>query len=150
MTSSTGLYNPILVRISTLEAAYRKNPIMMFFERIGIAALLSVSLVGCVIVADHDWDGSDYNDDWQVRQQTNRDYIADLAIGAPVELIKADLGKADFSEAFSYSDQSILVLRYRTQHEKSDGETKNNETTPLIFVNGQLAGWGDRALEEYL
>lgn len=123
---------------------------MMFFERIGIAALLSVSLVGCVIVADHDWDESDYNDDWQVRQQTNRDYIADLAIGAPVELIKTDLGKADFSEAFSYSDQSVLVLRYRTQHEKSDGETKSNETTPLIFVNGQLAGWGDRALAEYL
>jgi hypothetical protein len=56
------------------------------------------------------------------------------------------LGAPDFSEAFSKKDDSYRVLFYRTQHEHSDGETTKDETTPLVFKNDRLIGWGQDAL----
>lgn len=38
------------------------------------------------------------------------------------------------------------VLFFRTQHRHSDGETSRDETTPLVFRNDTLIGWGDDVL----
>jgi hypothetical protein len=34
-------------------------------------------------------------------------------------------------------------LFYRTQRKHSDGETTRDETTPLVFRDNRLIGWGD-------
>ena len=111
------------------------------------AVIATTLLTGCVIVTDRDdWDDSD---DWRNRQETNREYIADLALGLSINDVRADLGSPDLSEAYREGNDNIVVLRYRTQHESSDGETTRDETTPLVFVNGELKGWGERAARDY-
>lgn len=42
-----------------------------------------------------------------------------------------------------------MILRYRTHHRHSDGETTRDETTPLVFVDGTLAAWGEASLVDY-
>ncbi|MDX1569614.1 MAG: DUF3192 domain-containing protein [Xanthomonadales bacterium] len=108
-----------------------------------------IALSGCVIVTDRDdWEDSD-RDSWSERQRDNREYIADLRLGTPVEHVRSDLGRPDFSESFIDDQGSqVLVLRYRTHHRHSDGETTADETTPLVFINDELIGWGENALPE--
>jgi hypothetical protein len=38
------------------------------------------------------------------------------------------------------------VLYYRTHRTHSDGETTKDETTPLVFKDSALIGWGMDAL----
>lgn len=113
------------------------------------AMLLLPLLASCVIVTDPDWDEWEDGDrsSWRERQDDNRAYIAGLRIGTPVEHIRSDLGSPDYSEAYGAHDgREVLILRYRTHHRHSDGETSRDETTPLVFVDGSLAGWGENAL----
>ena len=56
------------------------------------------------------------------------------------------LGAPDFSEAFQHNDDNYRVLYYRTQHRHSDGDTTIDETTPLVFKNDHLIGWGEDIL----
>lgn len=109
----------------------------------------AISLSGCVIVTDPDGDWSSYGDAWEHRQEDNRDYITDLRVGAPMEQVRSELGRPDYSEGFSSDGQEVIVLRYRTHHRHSDGETTYDETTPLVFVDGALAGWGENAVRDY-
>ncbi|PKL94995.1 MAG: hypothetical protein CVV18_07155, partial [Gammaproteobacteria bacterium HGW-Gammaproteobacteria-8] len=51
-----------------------------------------------------------------------------------------------FSEAFTIDGVAHRVLFYRTQRVEGDGVTTRDETTPLVFVEGRLAGWGETAL----
>ena len=51
------------------------------------------------------------------------------------------------SEAFMDDGEEVRVLFYRTNHKHSDGETTRDETTPLVFRNDQLVGWGTRVYE---
>jgi hypothetical protein len=39
------------------------------------------------------------------------------------------------------------VLLYRTRLVREDGRTTRDETTPLVFVDGELVGWGESAVE---
>lgn len=111
------------------------------------AVIATTLLTGCVIVTDRDdWER---DNDWRDRQEHNRQYIADLALGLSINDVRADLGSPDLSEAYREGNDDIVVLRYRTQHESSDGETTRDETTPLVFVNGELNGWGERAARDY-
>ena len=43
--------------------------------------------------------------------------------------------------------EEVQVLFYRTNHKHSDSGTTRDETTPLVFRNDQLAGWGTRVYE---
>ncbi len=110
-----------------------------------LSLLLVAGLSGCVIVADgDDWDD---HDNWRETQSYNRAAIADLALGTPVNEVRERLGAPEFSEGVSQNGRDFLVLRYRTQHRHSDGDTTADETTPLVFENGRLVGWGDVALQ---
>lgn len=110
---------------------------------------LSLGLTGCVIVTD-DHDDWDDRASWEERQEDNRDYIADLRPGMSLDLVRADLGRPDFSEGFTSEDgRSVVILRYRTHHRHGDGETTRDETTPLVFVDGQLKAWGENAVRDY-
>ncbi|MEM9303760.1 MAG: DUF3192 domain-containing protein [Pseudomonadota bacterium] len=122
---------------------------MKIYRSILAAALLPI-LSGCVIVTDSsDWDDYDGRASWKELQEDNRLYIADLRMGTTIDLVRADLGRPDFSEGYESNGEEIVILRYRTHHRHSDGETTRDETTPLVFVNGQLAGWGENVIQDY-
>jgi outer membrane protein assembly factor BamE (lipoprotein component of BamABCDE complex) len=108
-----------------------------------LAALAAVSVLsGCVIVAgDHEWN----HDDWEDQQQHNREAIARLDIGMERMTVLDRLGSPNFSEAYTRDGDEYRVLFFRTQHRHSDGDTTKDETTPLVFRNDKLIGWGDEA-----
>jgi hypothetical protein len=58
------------------------------------------------------------------------------------------LGLPADSEAFTDGDDEVRVLFYRTQRRHSDGDTTRDETTPLVFRNDLLVGWGDAVYAE--
>jgi len=111
---------------------------------LAVAGLLMFSLSGCIVVGGGDWD--DHDSDWQERQRDNQRVINQLEINDSRQSILEQLGAPDFSEAFSKDGEDYRVLFYRTQHEHSDGETSKDETTPLVFKNNLLVGWGVDAL----
>ncbi|WP_051202056.1 DUF3192 domain-containing protein [Ferrimonas senticii] len=84
--------------------------------------------------------------DWEQRQQRNAELISRLEYGKSNLEIMDQLGSADFTEAHTDQDgNQWLLLRYRTQHRRSDGLTSHDETTPLLFKNGKLVEWGQSA-----
>lgn len=105
------------------------------------AAGLAMALTGCVInVSD---DGVEWGEDWKERQEFNRQVISRLEIGQSRAEVEDRLGEPDFTEAYSRDGAEYHILHYRTQHRHSDGETTRDETTPLVFRDGRLEGWGD-------
>ncbi|WP_317929439.1 DUF3192 domain-containing protein [Halioxenophilus sp. WMMB6] len=111
-------------------------------------AVMLTLLSGCVIIdKDDSWDEESA---WHSRQESNNQIISQLDIGAERDRVVEQLGTPDFTEAFSLAGNNYYVLYYRTHWVKSDGETKKNETTPLIFLNGDLIGWGNTALENII
>ncbi|MDQ7049963.1 MAG: DUF3192 domain-containing protein [Enterobacterales bacterium] len=113
----------------------------------GLAALLLlVSLSGCIVVGGDSWRDDEH---WKQRQSQNRETIAALELGATRQSIVSQLGAPDLSEAFSRGQDQFRVLYYRTSHKHSDGNTTKDETTPLIFKNDLLVGWGNEALSSY-
>ena len=112
-----------------------------------LAALLMLG--GCVISVntDDDWE---HSDGWKARQRDNERTINSLEIGDSKVSIRDELGKPDFNESFIRNDQTYSVLYYRTRHVSSDGETTKDETTPLVFVEGSLVGWGESAIKHAL
>lgn len=108
-----------------------------------ISSTLFSGLSGCVIVA-RDHDGGD--DGWQDQQTDNRKQISDLELNTPRLDIIQKLGVPNFSEAFVKEADEYRVLFYRTQHIHSDGDTTKDETTPLVFKNDMLIGWGQDML----
>ncbi|MGB0496282.1 MAG: DUF3192 domain-containing protein [Kangiellaceae bacterium] len=110
-----------------------------------ISVLMAFSLSACIIVDRDNW--RDTDSEWKTRQKENKKIISQLELNDSRESIVSQLGAPDFSEAFSKGDKNYRVLFYRTNHEHSDGETTKDETTPLVFLNNSLVGWGQEALE---
>ncbi len=105
------------------------------------------ALSGCIIVADgDDWDDDYRDDNWRETQKYNREAIADLRLGSSIDEIRNQLGSPEMSEAVNTDGREFVILRYRTQHRHSDGDTTRDETTPLVFENDRLVGWGDVAI----
>ncbi len=110
-----------------------------------VALFSCLFLASCIIVTDRDEDGSG-NVDWRQIEAENRVLIADLQPGLSLAEVRTVLGDPQYSESFQHSDGQIVILRYRTQHRHSDGNTSLDETTPLVFRNGVLTGWGETAM----
>lgn len=85
---------------------------------------------------------------WREREIFNRKYIGRLELGTKSDEVLRLLGPPDLSEALKTKQGELVVYFYRTQHVKSDGVTTRDETTPLIFRNEQLIGWGDPAYKD--
>ena len=114
-----------------------KNALLVL---VGVAVLQ-----GCIIVdSDHGWNDSA---DWKHEQDRNVKNIGLSDLNSSRQDVLDIMGEPDFTEAFSRGDRDFYVLYYRTHRVKSDGETKKSETTPLVFENGKLIGWGDEALQ---
>jgi len=102
-------------------------------------ALLGATATGCVYV-----DGERVSSDhWRDEQRVNRAAIAGLALGTYRADVLRELGTPIDSEAFDRNGEEVRVLFYRTRHRNSDGETTRDETTPLVFENERLVGWGE-------
>ncbi|MBY6224543.1 DUF3192 domain-containing protein [Ferrimonas balearica] len=116
-----------------------------------VAVLLGLYLVFVVVVVSV-WEeapATPDNMDWDDRQKHNVAAIATLEPGLSKAIVLERLGNPDFSEALTDHDgHGIQVLRYRTHRTKGDGETTPDETTPLLFRDGVLFGWGETAFEQ--
>ncbi len=112
---------------------------MIRIARLFAIAIVTSSLSGCIIIGgEHGWDSGD----WKDEQNRNREMISQLEIGADRMDVLDRMGSPNFSEAYTREDDEYRVLFYRTQRRHSDGDTTRDETTPLVFRNDVLIGWG--------
>ena len=114
-----------------------------------ISLPLLFSMTGCVIVAtddahDMDWNSSK-DESWKQEQKTNNRHIASLSTGATYDDVRMLMGTPRFNEAFSEGADNYQVIFYRTRHVHGDNKTTKDECTPLIFKNGVLVGFGEKA-----
>lgn len=107
--------------------------------RLSFVALLATAASGCVFIDGEYVD----RDDWRGEQKDNREMISKLEIGMDRVSVVDKLGTPSDSEAFTGDAGEVRVLFYRTQRKHSDGETSRDETTPLVFEDDVLVGWGD-------
>lgn len=112
------------------------------------ALLLSTLLLGGCVVHVKDSDVNEREASWQRAERDNRDAIAALSLGMHIDDVRSRLGSPAFSEAFHGQRGEHRVLFYRTQRVHADGMTTREETTPLVFFEGKLTGWGSRAWAE--
>ncbi|MCG8464475.1 MAG: DUF3192 domain-containing protein [Xanthomonadales bacterium] len=119
------------------------------YKKISLLALVSSALLlgGCVIHVD---DSYDDEPNWREQQRDNQAQIQLLELGTSVQEVRERMGPADVTEAFQADGRDYRILRYRTQHRHADGETTPDETTPLLFENGRLVGWGTIAVNRTL
>jgi len=113
-----------------------------------ICALSALLLSGCYIsVRDDGSAWSREGDNWRQRQQRNQEAIDYLELGRSLGSVTDELGPADMTESFGRDGRTFRVLLYRTRLVREDGRTTRDETTPLVFVDGELVGWGESAVE---
>jgi hypothetical protein len=117
------------------------------FKAARLAALLltSTTLTGCVVAIGND--GFSDDEQWEQTQKRNDSYINSINLGATIAIIRADLGEPDYRDSFQRNGDTFEVLYYRTRHQNSDGKTTKDETTPLVFIDGHLVGYGSTAVE---
>jgi outer membrane protein assembly factor BamE (lipoprotein component of BamABCDE complex) len=120
-------------------------------HRLAITLVLAATLglQACVVAVDRDDDTDWRGTDWRETQERNRDAIARLDLGISQDEVISRLGAPDSSEAFSDGRFEYRLYFYRTRHRYSDGETTRDETTPLLFRDGALVGWGDEVMHEF-
>ena len=111
--------------------------------RITILLATLLFLQGCVIAVN----SGDWDDDWSKRQKQNAERLQALALGVGESAIREEFGEPDFTDAFVRDGDEFTVLYYRTHRRHHDGRTTRDETTPLVFVGGELVGWGDSAID---
>jgi len=96
--------------------------------------------------AERGWDEDDR--DWDDCEDDNRRALRYIDVGDTIDEISREFCRPDFRETMVRDDHAVEVLYFRTQHRHSDGDTTRDETTPLVFVDGALSGWGPAAYEE--
>lgn len=114
---------------------------MKILVQAGLAGFLAIFLSGCIVIGD-----KNHGESWRAEQRENREIISELELGTSRNRVLTLLGAPAFSEAFAKADDEYRVLFYRTQHRHSDGDTTKDETTPLVFKNDRLIGWGQEML----
>ena len=107
-----------------------------------LIAFVSLSLSGCVISLN-DGEYADGRSGWQKDERRNRALIADLALNTQELEVRDMLGTPNFSESFESNGEVYSILFYRTERLHEDGMTTKDESTPLVFRDSHLIGWGD-------
>lgn len=118
---------------------------MHILRNLAVAGLAASMLSGCMVAIGNDRSGGE--SDWVQIERDNRAAIDNLLLGMSVDEVRSRMPQEpDFSEAFAVHDIPYRVLFYRTHRFEADGLTTRDETTPVVFVEGHLAGWGESAL----
>ena len=114
-----------------------------------VASIFAASLLlqGCVIVTESDWEKGRAEYDGQEVERDNRNKIAALPMQLSVTEVKQRLGTPDFTDRWQHDDGEYQVLYYRTHRTHADGMTTRDECTPIVFVDNELKGTGDLALD---
>lgn len=112
-----------------------------------MAAALPLLLSGCVVSVGGD-DDNNWHSDWHETARENRDKISNLETGMSLQNVKRKMGVAEYNELYQKDGAEYQVLFYRTRHVTSDGITTKDECTALVFKNGSLFGFGDKAYQE--
>jgi len=113
-----------------------------------LSLALATTLTGCVIAIGPD--GFESVDSVDRRDSKMRDKIADMPLGQSTEAVRERLGEPEFSEAFAGKDGEYRIWFYRTHRTEADGDTKRDETTPMVFRDGKLIAFGDGAYRQAL
>jgi hypothetical protein len=113
-----------------------------------LIALIAYGIFVALVV--NFYDDSPAQMQWEDREAYNRQFIAKLELknfnfNSAIE----QLGSPDITEAKLVDETSYQVSFYRTQHVKSDGITKQDECTALLFTNGVLTAIGNTAYEQF-
>ncbi len=114
-----------------------------------VVTLLCLSLYSCILVVDANFDSKEEVDGFSARAERNSRFISDLSLGTSRLTVVSIMGEADIAEAFTTGDVDYQVLFYRTSQLHNDYQTTRDETTPLVFKDDRLVGWGDVALENF-
>ena len=119
--------------------------------RVIFAGLLILLTTGCVVAigggGDDNRAGRQADGAWKERQEHNASAINRLVMLRSQSSVESEFGKPDFHDSFMRDGEVYEVLFYRTHRNRDDGLTSRDETTPLVFVDGQLVGWGHSALD---
>ncbi|MDA0788844.1 MAG: DUF3192 domain-containing protein [Proteobacteria bacterium] len=118
---------------------------MFRITQTALTLLVLTTLAGCVVAIGNDMEHDE--DQWETRQERNDRYIRALQLGQSQSMVESELGRPDFSESFRRDGDEYQVLYYRTQRMHGDGRTSKDETTPLVFVDEVLVGWGESAID---
>lgn len=94
---------------------------------------------GCVFVAEHHGD-----DTQQKAMKTRMDRIAGLETGSAYDQVLDMLGTPDAASAYPIDGKECRVLEYRVGSSPDD-DGKSYRMIPLVFEDGKLVGWGERA-----
>lgn len=114
---------------------------------IAAIAVSSVLLSGCVISIDGDSeDGYSSHSSWSKTEKQNRKKISELSPGTAISAVRNSMGTPDFDELIVKNGKEHRVLFYRTQRTEGDGITTKDECTPILFINNELIGFGETAL----
>ena len=113
-------------------------------KRLVVIAAIGLLLSGCVISIDGD---NDNHGSWSKIEKQNRQYISELSPGSAITAVRSQMGTPDFDELIVKNENQYRILFYRTQRSQGDGVTTKDECTPIVFVNGELIGFGQTALE---
>ena len=116
------------------------------FQVITLTSMVTL-LTGCVVAIGNDDFDNEY-DQWQSDQDRTLRMINALDLGRDLGSIEGEFGAPDFTDSFMRNGEAIRVLHFRTHLAHSDGKTTRDETTPLVFIDDQLVGWGEMAIEK--
>ncbi|RVU40465.1 DUF3192 domain-containing protein [Rheinheimera riviphila] len=111
------------------------------------ATAVVVGLSGCVVAVGNDNDDEEWDKSQKI-QTNNQSFINQLQTGATLASVRNSLGNPNFSENFQKNGETTEVLFYRTHRTHGDGMTTKDECTALIFKQGLLVGWGDKAYQQ--
>lgn len=119
---------------------------MKFIKLFSVALCSILLLSGCIYVSgNHDGVVVSHGDD---RLRSNKEKISLLDIGVTREDVIENIGKPDASEASSVDDSDYYILYYITEYSKSDKTSIIENSTPLVFKDNLLIGWGHDVLEK--
>lgn len=131
--------------ISVVVMIKHKSQELNMKKMVLVAALAAPLLLsGCIISIDGEGYDS-YHTDWQDREHKNRNNLNKLSADMTYVQVTERMGVADFNELHKRGEDTYQVLFYRTQRRAEDGVTSKDECTQIVFKNGVLVGWGDKA-----
>lgn len=85
----------------------------------------------------------------QEKMDRNNKNLMSLEIGMSKNDVLEIMGMPTLNESYqSLKGQAITIFFYYTQRQLADGNVTKDETTPVVFRDGNLIGWGSEFYED--